>query len=69
MHKDQKDARKATEILKFFDWAYRKGGDAAVGLDYVPMPETVTFLVEQMWTDTLRAGDKPVWPAAAVPAT
>jgi phosphate transport system substrate-binding protein len=62
LYKEQKDAAKATELFRFFDHAYRKGADAAIALDYVPMPESVVQLVEQMWTDSVRANGNPVWP-------
>ena len=31
----------AGEALKFFAWAYAKGGKMAEELDYVPMPDKV----------------------------
>ena len=49
MHKNQADAAKGKEILKFFDWAYKNGGAAAAELDYVPMPPTVVSLVQGAW--------------------
>jgi phosphate transport system substrate-binding protein len=39
IHKQPSDALAAGEALKFFNWAYTKGGKLAEGLDYVPMPE------------------------------
>jgi phosphate transport system substrate-binding protein len=48
--------------LSFFDWCYRKGGDTAEKLDYVPMPEKVVSLVEKAWTEQIKAAGKPVWP-------
>jgi phosphate transport system substrate-binding protein len=68
MYKEQKDAAKAAELLRFFDYGFRKGTDAATALDYVPMPDSVVQLVEQMWTDSLRAEGKPVWPVQKTPA-
>ncbi|MBI5535541.1 MAG: phosphate ABC transporter substrate-binding protein PstS [Deltaproteobacteria bacterium] len=65
MYKEQKDAAKASELLRFFDYGYRKGAEAAASLDYVSMPEAVIDLVEKMWAESLRAEGKPVWPAAA----
>ena len=42
MHKKPADIASAQVALKFFDWAYTKGGEMASELDYVPMPEAVT---------------------------
>ncbi len=61
MHKDQADARKAKEILKFFAWSYKHGGDMAKNLHYVPLPENVVKLVEETWKEVKSSG-APVWP-------
>lgn len=53
MHKDQADAGKAKEIIKFFDWSYEKGGKLAESLDFIPMPESVIDLVEETWQQQL----------------
>ena len=54
MHKTQADAAKGKEVLKFFDWAYKNGGAAAVELDYVPMPASVVKLVQESWKANLK---------------
>jgi phosphate transport system substrate-binding protein len=54
MHKNQADAVKGKEILKFFDWAYKNGGAAAAELDYVPMPPSVVTLVQGAWKAQLK---------------
>lgn len=57
------DARRAHEVLKFFDWAWREGGPAASELDYVPLPGSVTEKIRGVWTADIRSkDDKPVWP-------
>jgi phosphate transport system substrate-binding protein len=62
MHKSQADAAKGKEVLKFFDWAYKNGGPAATELDYVPLPASVTKLVEDAWKANLKnAAGKVVW--------
>src|SRR5207302_1315246 len=38
MHKVQAQPQRAKEVLKFFDWAYKNGGQLAESLDYIPMP-------------------------------
>jgi phosphate transport system substrate-binding protein len=42
MYKDPKDQRQSQEALKFFDWAFRNGKQAALDLDYVPLPNDLT---------------------------
>ncbi|HEU4374055.1 MAG TPA: phosphate ABC transporter substrate-binding protein PstS [Telluria sp.] len=54
MHKQQPDAAKGKEVLKFFDWAYKNGGAAATELDYVPMPASVVALVQGAWKAQLK---------------
>jgi phosphate transport system substrate-binding protein len=62
VHKVQGDAAKGKEVLKFFDWAYKNGDAAATELDYVPMPDAVTKLVEDQWKANLKdASGKAIW--------
>ncbi len=62
MYKAQADAAKGKEVLKFFDWAYREGDAAAADLDYVPMPDAVTKLVQDAWRANVKdAAGKAVW--------
>ncbi len=62
MHKSQADAAKGKEVLKFFDWAYKNGDAAAVELDYVPLPSSVTKLVAESWKANLKdAAGKAIW--------
>lgn len=61
VHRKQDDAKKAKEMLSFFDWSYKHGNDIAAELDYVPMPKNVVDLVESMWAKEIAAGGKPVW--------
>lgn len=63
LYKTQNNARQAREILKFFDWCYRNGAEAARSLDYVPMPEAVTKMVENTWHQELHdTSGKALWP-------
>lgn len=45
--------------LKFFDWGYHQGRALAAGLGYVPMPEGVVTLIENLWVKkiTTRSGE------------
>ena len=54
MYKVPQDVANSTEALKFFDWAYRKGGKMAEELDYVPMPTNVVKDVEQTWSADIK---------------
>ncbi len=60
IHKQPDDPAAAGTALKFFDWAYRNGKDAAKGLDYVAIPDKVVTLIEKSWDDIVADG-KPVF--------
>ena len=56
-----KDPAASTAALKFFDWAYKNGGEAAKSLDYIPMPENVVDLVKREWASDIKGSDgKPL---------
>ncbi|MEX5744403.1 phosphate ABC transporter substrate-binding protein PstS [Massilia sp. X63] len=62
MHKTQANGAAGKEVLKFFDWAYKNGAPAAAELDYVPMPDSVTKLVQDAWRANLKdASGKAIW--------
>jgi phosphate transport system substrate-binding protein len=62
VYKQQADAAKGKEVLKFFDYAFKNGDAAAAELDYVPMPEAVTKLVQDAWKANVKdASGKSVW--------
>src|SRR5499425_2543174 len=48
--KQPQDVAAATSALKFFAWAYAKGGKMAEELDYVSMPAKVVKEIEAMWS-------------------
>jgi phosphate transport system substrate-binding protein len=56
IHKQPQDAAAATEALKFFAWAYAKGGAAAQELDYVPMPANVDKSIQKVWANDIKDG-------------
>jgi phosphate transport system substrate-binding protein len=61
MPKQPQDPVAAREALKFFDWAFTKGGKMAEELDYIPMPENVVSLIKKTWTSDIKdAGGKPL---------
>jgi phosphate transport system substrate-binding protein len=52
----------AAEALKFFNWAYARGGRMAEELDYVPMPGNVVNAVRKLWASEIKdASGKPVF--------
>jgi len=54
--KQPQDTAAATEALKFFAWAYAKGGKMAAELDYVSMPDKVVSEIEAMWVKDIKDG-------------
>jgi phosphate transport system substrate-binding protein len=54
MYKQQADAAKGKEVVKFFDWAFANGAKAATELDYVPLPESVIKQVQASWKQNLK---------------
>ena len=65
IHKQPPQPAAAAEALKFFAWAYAKGGKMAEELDFVPMPASVVTSIEGVWTKEIKdASGKPVFTAA-----
>ncbi len=63
MHKVQDKPAQATEVLKFFEWAYKNGGKLADELDYVPLPDSLIKLIHASWANIKDASGKPVFAA------
>jgi len=61
MHKKQDHPEKAKEVLNFFDWAYKNGGQLAEWLDYIPMPASAVAIFEDSWKQIVGPDGKPVW--------
>lgn len=62
MHKAQANGEKGREVLKFFDWALKNGGQLATDLDYVPLPGNLVKLVQDSWRANIKDGSgKSVW--------
>jgi phosphate transport system substrate-binding protein len=61
-HKQVADAAAAAEALKFFAWAYAKGGQMASDLDYIPMPASVVASIHKVWANDIKdANGKAVY--------
>lgn len=62
MHKTQADALTGRAVLKFFDWAFKNGGQMATELEYVPMPTPVAKQINDLWKASLKDGaGAPIW--------
>jgi phosphate transport system substrate-binding protein len=62
IHKQPTDPAAAGAALKFFNWAYAKGGKMAEELDYVPMPGNVVNAVQRLWAAQVKdASGKPLF--------
>ena len=44
-------AHRRGEVVRFFDWAFSHGAQAASDLDYVPLPDSAVSLVRRIWSD------------------
>jgi phosphate transport system substrate-binding protein len=60
MPKKVPDAVAAQDALKFFAWAYAKGDESAIELDYVPLPANVKQLVISRWREMKGPDEKPL---------
>jgi phosphate transport system substrate-binding protein len=60
VYKDQKNAAKAKEMLKYFSWCYKDGAEMASRLNYVPIPESVVKLVKNEWNKSIKANGKAI---------
>lgn len=62
LHKTQDKPAQGAEVMKFFDWAYKGGDDAAKALDYVPLPDVVKNQIRTTWKSNVKdASGKAVY--------
>ena len=61
MHKKPQKPADSAEALKFFAWAYAKGGKMAEDLDFVPMPAKVVGAVQKSWSEIKNEKGQPVF--------
>ncbi|WP_433864576.1 phosphate ABC transporter substrate-binding protein PstS [Ralstonia wenshanensis] len=54
LHKTQAKPAQGAEVMKFFDWAYQGGDEAAKGLDYVPLPDAVKNQIRATWKSSVK---------------
>jgi phosphate transport system substrate-binding protein len=55
MHKEPVEKAASAEAVKFFKWAFAKGGKMAEELDYIPMPDPVVKLIEKTWSSDIKS--------------
>ena len=55
MHKVPTDKAASQEAIKFFKWAFEKGGKMAEDLDYIPMPASVVKQIEKTWSADIKS--------------
>jgi phosphate transport system substrate-binding protein len=55
---------RSLEVLKFFDWALRHGRQAAIDLDYIPIPDAAIAAIGRAWAEQMRSADgSSLWPS------
>jgi phosphate transport system substrate-binding protein len=54
VYKSPDKPEQVTEVLKFFDWAYKNGDKLAAELDYVPLPDKVADQVRDVWSKEIK---------------
>jgi phosphate transport system substrate-binding protein len=54
VYKSPDRPEQVTEVLKFFDWAYKNGDKLAAELDYVPLPDKVADQVRDVWSKEIK---------------
>jgi phosphate transport system substrate-binding protein len=55
MHKEPEDKAASAEAVKFFTWAFAKGGKMAEELDYIPMPDAVVKMIQKTWSSDIKS--------------
>ncbi|MBB5498415.1 phosphate ABC transporter substrate-binding protein PstS [Paraburkholderia sp. MM5384-R2] len=54
LHTTQDKAPQGAETLKFFDWAFKNGGQAANDLDYISLPQSVVSEIRTQWKQKIK---------------
>jgi len=60
MYKTQDKPEVASQVLKFFDWAYKTGDKSADSLDFVVMPNSVKEEIRHAWGQIKDESGKPI---------
>ncbi|ABE31687.1 phosphate ABC transporter substrate-binding protein, PhoT family [Paraburkholderia xenovorans LB400] len=54
VHTAQDKPAQGTETLKFFDWAFKNGTQAANDLDYISLPDSVVSEIRTQWKSKVK---------------
>ena len=54
LHTAQDKPAQGTETLKFFDWAFKNGTQAANDLDYISLPDSVVSEIRTQWKSKVK---------------
>jgi phosphate transport system substrate-binding protein len=61
LHTTQDKAAEGAETLKFFDWSFKNGTQAANDLDYISLPESVVSEIRTQWKQKVKdSAGKPI---------
>ncbi|KWA30286.1 phosphate ABC transporter substrate-binding protein [Burkholderia multivorans] len=61
LHTTQDKPAQGAETLKFFDWAFKNGDQAAQDLDYISLPKSVVAEIQSQWAAKIKdAAGKPI---------
>jgi len=61
VHTAQDKPDEGKETLKFFDWAFKNGDQAAQDLDYISLPKTVVTEIRAQWSAKVKdTAGKPI---------
>ncbi|CAE6804890.1 phosphate ABC transporter substrate-binding protein PstS [Paraburkholderia nemoris] len=61
LHTAQDKPAQGTETLRFFDWAFKNGNQAANDLDYISLPDSVVSEIRTQWKSKVKdAAGKPI---------
>ena len=61
LHTTQDKPAQGAETLKFFDWAFKNGSQAANDLDYISLPDSVVSEIRMQWKAKIKdATGKPI---------
>ncbi len=70
VHKNPTNPENVKNVLKFFDWAYTSGDDAAKSLDFVPFTSASKAIFRDSWKQVVGTDGQPLYTStAAAPAS
>ncbi|OOR92888.1 phosphate ABC transporter substrate-binding protein PstS [Moraxella caviae] len=61
VHKNPENPAQVAGVLKFFDWAFANGDQAALDLDYVPFSDSAVALFQDSWAQIKDKEGNPVF--------